>query len=186
MNDELHIRKATIEDAEGLASLAARTFENSFGSQNRPSNMAKYLAENFSKDRIREQLTDPGTLFMIAEQEDRAVGYYMLRESEPPEMVSDPDPVELVRIYVDKPLLGTGLGSKLIQGCMRRARQLGYRTLWLGVWERNQRAIRFYESWGFSIIGEHKFLLGSDVQNDYLMARSLEAPERTGVEDPAK
>ena len=131
MNNELRVRKATIEDVEGLASLAARTFEDSFGFQNRPADMANYLAENFSKDRVRGQLAESGSLFMIAEQEDCAVGYYMLRESEPPEMLSDPDPVELVRIYVDKPLLGTGLGSKLMQGCMRRARQLGYQTLFI-------------------------------------------------------
>ena len=53
------------------------------------------------------------------------------------------------------------------------ARSAGHRTIWLGVWERNARAISFYERWVFEKVGDHVFRLGSDDQTDLIMARPV-------------
>jgi ribosomal protein S18 acetylase RimI-like enzyme len=87
--------------------------------------------------------------------------------------VGGPDPIELVRIYVDPRAIGTGLGARLMSASLDEAAAQGAQTIWLGVWEKNIRAIRFYERWGFTKVGEKTFVLGSDPQTDHVMARGL-------------
>ena len=84
-----------------------------------------------------------------------------------------PDPVELQRLYVDRTAMGRGVGAALMRATLDAARSAGYRTLWLGVWERNARAISFYERWQFETVGDHVFRLGSDHQTDLIMARRV-------------
>jgi hypothetical protein len=72
-----------------------------------------------------------------------------------------------------KKLQGTGLGYKLMQFAFEYSRQKGFDILWLGVWERNEKAIRFYEKFNFEIFGGHEFILGTDKQNDLLMKKAL-------------
>lgn len=177
MSTEITLRSATIEDADELAALGAKTFSDSFGTQNRPEDMADYLTVNFSPQILAQQLEDDRATFRVAERGGIAVGYTMLRQSAAPEFLEKSESVELVRIYVDRPLLGSGLGSRLMQDCLDQVQEQGFQTIWLGVWERNARAISFYKRWGFSIVGEHEFVLGTDVQNDYLMVRSLVGEE---------
>ena len=169
----LIIRRATQEDAGIIADLGARTFEASFGPQNRPEDMQAYLAVNFSMGRIKTEINDPASMFLLALEEDEAIGYAMLRASRSPDAVTGPSPVELVRIYVEQEVIGKGYGSALMEACLRTAEGNGYRTIWLGVWERNERAIGFYERWEFTKVGVKVFILGSDIQWDFIMARPV-------------
>ena len=82
-------------------------------------------------------------------------------------------PIELVRLYVSRESLGSGVGAALMQACIREAKQRGYETLWLGVWEHNHRAQAFYRKWNFIEVGKHMFQLGDDAQTDILMQRSI-------------
>ena len=52
----------------------------------------------------------------------------------------------------------------------------GAQTMWLGVWERNFRAQKFYRKFSFADIGTHTFVLGHDRQTDLLMALDLRRP----------
>jgi ribosomal protein S18 acetylase RimI-like enzyme len=92
-----------------------------------------------------------------------------------PPAVTGPAPLELVRFYVDRPWHGSGVARAMMSACDDEARRRGARTLWLGVWEHNPRAIRFYEKCGFVDVGSHKFVLGDDEQTDRLMARPIPA-----------
>jgi ribosomal protein S18 acetylase RimI-like enzyme len=84
------------------------------------------------------------------------------------------NPVELARIYIDLAYSSKGYGSQLVEACLEAARRLEGDTLWLGVWERNEAAIRFYRSWDFKIVGTMEFMLGNDMQKDYVMARGID------------
>ena len=77
--------------------------------------------------------------------------------------------MELVRLYLDKSLVGKGYGAALIEACIEQARDSGYETIWLGVWERNERAKVFYRRWEFIEVGSHDFIVGNDVQTDLIM-----------------
>jgi len=171
---KLNIRRATPEDASLIADIGVRTFEDSFGPDNRLEDMEQYLSMSFSKVHIEAQLSDPASVFLLAYENEKAVGYVMLRMSKTPNAVSGANPVELVRFYVEAKSIGKGYGSALMDACLEEAKKDRHRTIWLGVWEKNQQAIRFYEKWGFTKVGTKEFVLGSDLQNDHIMARPIE------------
>ncbi len=167
------IRRATENDAALLAELGARTFSDTFASQNTPEDMAAYLAASFGPELQRAELVDPLNTFLIAEDDGVAIGYAYLRAGKPPACIAGPKPIELNRLYVSSMFQGSGVGAKLMEACLTEARRAGYQTIWLGVWKQNVRAQAFYQRWDFSVVGEHVFLLGADRQMDWLMERSL-------------
>ena len=170
---DLIIRRGTIDDAALLSELGARTFSDTFAADNTPEDLAAYMATAFSVAQQRAELEDPAATFLIAEVDGHAAGYAKLRDSEPEHGIAGPKPVELVRLYAAREWLGRGIGQELMRASLDEARQSGYETIWLGVWERNPRAQAFYRKWNFRTVGEHMFQLGTDLQRDLLMERAL-------------
>ena len=168
----LEIRRGIPEDASLLSELGKRTFYDTFRSQNTPEDMADYLAANFSPEIQLAELSDPERTFLIAESGPVAAGYAQLRTGKAPECILASNPIELVRIYLDRPWLGRGVGEKLLRACLEEASKRKHDTIWLGVWEHNRRAIDFYKKWEFRIAGSHDFQLGADLQTDLLMERA--------------
>jgi GNAT superfamily N-acetyltransferase len=171
----LHIRRATVADAPLIASLGAETFVKSFGAQNTPENLAKHLAKAFGEEIQKRELTDPAITYLIAEQNGRTAGYAQVREGDAPACITGPAPVEVRRFYVLHDFHGTGIAQALMDACASEAQRRGGRTLWLGVWDQNPRAIRFYTKWGYEDVGGQTFLLGDDPQQDRVLSYSLEA-----------
>ena len=167
------IRRGTVDDAGLLSELGARTFSETFAADNTSEDMASYVATSFSVAQQTAELENSASTFLIAEVNRRAAGYAMLREGEPEKGVEGANPVELVRLYVSRDWLGRGIGEQLMRACIDEARQAGHETIWLGVWERNARAQAFYRKWNFRTVGEHMFELGSDLQRDIVMERTL-------------
>jgi len=175
MFERCRIRTAVPGDADTLAALAERTFRDTFADDNAPDDIAAYVSEAFSRARIRTELSDDANTFLLAfiDGEDEPAGYAKLRTGSGDPSVAGLAPVELQRLYVTRSTIGRGVGAALMQASLDTARRAGHRTIWLGVWERNPRAIAFYEQWEFAKVGAHEFTLGSDVQTDLIMARTL-------------
>src|SRR5262245_15086542 len=167
------LRRAGPADANLLAELGARTFRETFASDNTDEDMASYLASNFNPVQMTAQLAETASTFLIAEVDGIAAGYAKLHAGEPTEGIQGAKPIELVRLYVSREWLGRGIGEALMRACLDEAREAGYETLWLGVWEKNARAQAFYRKWDFRAVGEHVFQLGSDPQTDILMQRPI-------------
>ncbi len=172
--DRLIIRQASISDAGLIAALGARTFEEAFGALNSREDMEQYLTSNFSEVLLQSQLGDTSSTFLLAYENDKVVGYAMLNVGNPPDSVTGPGPIELVRIYVEAEAIGQGYGANLMEACLENAKNNGHETIWLGVWEKNARAIAFYEKWAFKKVGLKEFILGSDVQKDIIMERPVD------------
>jgi len=167
------IRHAEADDAGLLAELGARLFSETFAAYNTPEDMAAYLAASFGQAQQAAELSDPCSTFLIAEIDGVAVGYARLYSGAAPDGVADEKPIELARLYASQEWFGRGVGSALMRVCIDEAQQQRYRTLWLGVWEHNNRARAFYRKWKFREVGEHIFQLGDDSQTDILMERSI-------------
>lgn len=167
------MRSAQANDAVVLAELGARTFRETFAADNTPDNMAAYLASAFSPAQQAADLADPQCWFQIGEVDAIARGYAMLRNGNVPPGITGARPIELVRLYVSRDSLGSGMGAALMRASIAQARQLDFETLWLGVWEHNTRAQAFYRKWNFQEVGTHVFQLGNDPQTDLLMQLSL-------------
>ena len=170
---ELKLRRAVQADYVILAEFGRRAFLETFGPDNRPEDMEAYLAGAFSPELQAAEIAEMGSVFLIAEIDGVLAGYARLLEGHAPEGLQAEHPVELVRIYADQPWIGHGVGSALMQGCLDEADRMGCDWIWLGVWERNERAIGFYHKWGFSRLGTHIFKLGSDLQTDLILARRI-------------
>lgn len=173
-NADLRIRQAHVSDAAALAELAERTFRAAFGDANTDSDMDAYVQEVFSAKQVAHELSQANQQFLLVFKGDAESpkGYAKLRTNEPPAAVG-PSPIELQRLYVEPGTIGRGMGAALMQACLEMAESAGHQTLWLGVWQENQRAIEFYRRWGFQTVGSHVFRLGSDDQTDLIMQRTV-------------
>jgi diamine N-acetyltransferase len=167
------IRLATADDAPALSDLATRTAIDTFATENSAEDMAAFVQATYAPDIQARELADPAITYVIMERDRTMLAYAMLRERGSPH-VSDPTAIELQRFYVDKSSHGTGLAHRLMADCLERAARRGARSLWLGVWERNARALRFYEKRGFRSVGMQTFTVGTDVQHDHVMVRDVQ------------
>lgn len=165
----MKIRRATIDDAAALAEIAERTFRDTFAKDNTPEDLEAYVASAYGETLQRRELENPGVLALLGESEDGTlIAYTQMRRVRSPH-----GEVEILRFYVDRAYHGQGLAQKLMDAAIDAARGLGGKTLWLGVWERNARAIAFYVKCGFRDVGSQPFLVGSDLQTDRVMARVI-------------
>jgi ribosomal protein S18 acetylase RimI-like enzyme len=170
---EINIRYATTDDAELIADLSRKTFYETFGHVNTKENMDKFMNEQFSREKLINEVTEPGNIFLLAFDGDTAVGYARMREGQKFAEFNDNDSLEIARIYAINTYIGIGVGQQLMRQCIFIAKELKKEIIWLGVWEKNPRAIAFYTKWGFEKFNEHEFLLGDDVQKDWLLMKKL-------------
>jgi diamine N-acetyltransferase len=171
----INIRQATVDDAQALADLAYTTFWDAFAHhpKNAPEDLNHYMRQAFNEGQIAAELADDKSIFLIAEIDGVPVGYAKIVIDNIEPGVTAQRPVELSRLYSHQKYLGQGIGQKLMDACFERARREGRDVMWLGVWEYNPRAQRFYEKNGFRAVGSHVFQLGNDAQTDLLMQREL-------------
>ena len=173
--DQLTIRQATIDDAKVLTDLAYTTFWDAFAHhpKNAPDDLNHYMRQAFNVEQIATELADEKNIFLIAEIGDEPAGYSKIIIDNIEPGITAERPIELSRLYSHQKHLGRGVGQSLMEACFERARAEGRDVMWLGVWEYNPRAQRFYEKNGFRVVGSHVFQLGEDPQTDLLMQREL-------------
>jgi len=162
-------------DAGRLADLAAGTFRETYAVQNRPEDMALYVSRAYGLSQQEAELASPEMTTLLAEVDAQLAGYAQLRVSAAPDCVMGDTPLEVWRFYVASPWHGRGIARALMASVELEARVREFRTLWLGVWERNERAKAFYRKCGFADVGSQVFVLGTDAQTDRIMVRSLPA-----------
>jgi GNAT superfamily N-acetyltransferase len=170
------IRPARAADAVGLSELAEGTFRDAFAALNTAGNMDAYCAAAFSPAAQGAEIASDDIHTLVAVSEGRLVAFAQLHlHSTPPDCVSISPALELRRIYVERHFHGTGLARELLDLVLGTARARGAAAVWLGVWEHNPRAARFYQRSGFTEVGDHIFLLGTDPQRDLIMVCGLGA-----------
>ncbi len=169
------IRDATSDDAAALADLARRTFVDAFGQDNDPDDLAAFLAATYSPDIQRRELLDPERPCLVAENNGTLVAFAQLRRDTRLSCIADPSAIEIQRFYVDRAAHGTGLAQRLMQAVLEAATARAANSVWLGVWEKNPRALRFYGAQGFTQVGSHVFRAGQDDQTDLVLSRATRA-----------
>lgn len=137
-----------------------------------------YLASNFTPEIQGAEIADPESAVLVAEHQEQGgkaelIGFSFLIQGRAPPEVRGEAAMEIRRFYVSHAWHGRGVAGALMGRTLDAARERGASTAWLGVWEHNPRAIAFYEKHGFEHVGEHEFVLGADIQTDWLMARAL-------------
>jgi diamine N-acetyltransferase len=166
MHDSMRFREAIVEDASSLAAFSTRAFRDTYRDIDDPADITSYVSEHFTTDAMSAVIGDPGSTMLLAEVGTQLIGYAQLKLGEPPACVSGLAPIELARLYLGSEFIGQGYGSALMHAAQAKARSLGGQTLWLGVYDRNVRAVRFYERFGFTNVGGKEFVFGGHVYID--------------------
>jgi diamine N-acetyltransferase len=169
----LTIRRASVSDAAALAELAARTFAETFAAENSPEDIESHLRQAYGVAQQTAELEDGDVTTLLAFQGAELVGFAQVQRKAAPSCVTGERPVELHRFYFLKSAQGQGLAAPLMHSVLEAARELGGLCIWLGVWERNPRAIAFYLKSGFVKAGSHVFVVGRDRQTDFVFVRLL-------------
>lgn len=173
MMADIAIRRCGPHDLEEIRDLSVRTFVETFSKDNRKEDMERYVEEHFSRAMLQRELRHGDALFYLAQVHGDAVGYMKVNVREAQTEAGHSNALEVQRIYVLKAFQGMGVGRMLMDEAVALAKDMALSYIWLGVWEHNLPAIRFYEKMGFEKFGTHVFLLGEDAQTDHLLRLHL-------------
>lgn len=169
----MKIRKVNIHEVDKLKEIGRLTFFETFASDNSEENMLGYLNSQFSSDKLKTELIDINTEFYFAEVKENVIGYLKVNFGQSQTEMIGKNSLEIERIYVLKEFHGKKVGQLLFEKAVDIAKSKKAEYVWLGVWEENPRAIRFYEKNGFVVFDKHVFKLGNDLQTDLLMKQNI-------------
>lgn len=172
MND-LQIQKVKIGEVEQLRDISVSTFTETFASVNSAENMANYLANNLSKQKLADELNTTGSEFYFAILNQQIIGYLKINTGKAQTELKEANSLEIERIYISKEYHGKKAGQFLYESAVQIAAEKSADYIWLGVWEHNRRAISFYRKNGFVEFDKHSFMLGDDEQTDIMMRKAL-------------
>jgi ribosomal protein S18 acetylase RimI-like enzyme len=167
--EAIEINKVTINDLDQLQKISRQTFFETYSALNTEENMTKYLQENFSIKNLSIELKNENSEHYFAALEDKVIGYLKLNFGIAQTELKNNKSIEIERIYVLKDFHGKNIGQQLYEKVINIARDKNADYIWLGVWEENPRAIRFYKKNGFIEFDKHIFKLGEDEQTDIMM-----------------
>lgn len=167
------IRLAKPSDAARLAELAERTFRETFGGANTVEDMMLHCKTNYGESIQAAEIANAEMVTLVCEEEKNLIAFAQLRWGKAPACVPTKNAGEILRLYVENKWHGKGIAQDLMSACIAQMEQRHSDVVWLGVWEKNPRAISFYKKLGFMEVGEHIFRLGLDRQRDIIMARPV-------------
>ncbi|MBT4155683.1 MAG: GNAT family N-acetyltransferase [Candidatus Marinimicrobia bacterium] len=170
----MKIRNVNIQDIEKLKGIGKRTFTETFSSDNSEENITEYLDNGFSTEKLKTELIDKNAEFYFAELKGRVIGYLKVNSGQSQTEIKDKNYLEIERIYVLKEYHGKKVGQLLYEKAIKIAKSKNAEYVWLGVWEKNPRAIKFYEKNGFVAFDKHIFKLGNDKQTDIMMKLKID------------
>jgi ribosomal protein S18 acetylase RimI-like enzyme len=169
----INIVKVAPCDLTTLINFSKKTFYDAFAHLNDPADVEIYAAKAFNSDKVLAELNNPSSSFYFAMLDGQPVGYIKLNYSSAQTEFQHENAIEVERIYVSANQQGKKIGNQLLDFAVNLADEARLQYIWLGVWDKNLNAIRFYERNGFKIFGSHPFFLGNDLQTDLLMKREL-------------
>jgi ribosomal protein S18 acetylase RimI-like enzyme len=172
---ELNITILQINDSHivALQQIGRQSFSETFAESNSAENMAKYLEEAYSYEKLSAELNDPNSIFYFAMMDQNVIGYLKLNFGASQTELKDNNALEIERIYVLKEFHGKKVGQLLFDKAIEIAKEHHVAYVWLGVWENNKRALQFYTKNGFVEFDQHIFVLGDEAQTDIMMKLEL-------------
>ncbi len=165
----IQIRKVVSIEIAELRDVSVRTFFETFSEHNSASDMQKYLDNSLSLKQLSDELEDENSEFYFAIHKNEVIGYLKVNHGQAQTELKDESSLEIERIYVLKEFQGKAVGQLLYESALQIANQREVDYVWLGVWEKNPRAIAFYKKNGFVEFDKHIFRLGEDDQTDIMM-----------------
>lgn len=165
----IEIRKATVSDLETIQKISIQTFIETFAAVNTPENIANYIKDSLNTEQLTDELNNANSQFYLAYSDTEAVGYLKINFGDAQTESFNENALEVQRIYILQNFHGKNIGQLLLDEVKKIAQITNVDSVWLGVWEENHRALRFYTKNGFIVFDKHVFIMGNDEQTDLLM-----------------
>lgn len=166
---KIEIKKASLSDLETIQIISTQTFSETFAEVNTPQNIENYNRESFNLEQLTSELTNPSSQFFLAYSNSKPIGYLKINFGNAQTEILNDQALEIHRIYVLNAFHGKKVGQLLLDKAIDIAQQIHADYIWLGVWEKNDRALQFYTKNGFETFDTHVFILGHEEQTDLLM-----------------
>lgn len=170
----LYFRQCDSTDLDSLVQLSKITFSDAFEKDNDAHDFRTYLQKAFGSKQLAKELSNKNTFFYFVYDGQELVGYFKLNVESAQSDVQDPKALEIERIYVLNEHQGKKIGSRMLKRITEKAKEMHKQYIWLGVWEHNPKAIRFYQNRGFVKFGEHPYFIGTDEQTDWLLRLEIQ------------
>lgn len=167
--DVIKIRGISSVDMEEWQTISKQTFLETFEDSNSTENMKKYIEDSFNSDKLIKEIENRNSKIFFATLNDKVIGYLKLNFGQAQSELKNEKGFEIERIFILKDFFGKKVGQILLDYAVQIAKQIKSEYIWLGVWEKNPRAIRFYHKNGFVEFDKHIFKLGDDMQTDLMM-----------------
>ncbi len=169
----IRIRKAKVEEVPAVRELAIEVYTDTFADQNTEANLLAFFNDSYNLEKLKEEFHDQGSLLYVALDELKIVGFMRMRINSEVDNYLGQSHLELQRLYIHRDYHGGSASRLLMEQALAYATEKKFEWIWLGVWERNFRAQKFYAKWGFERFGEHVFQMGDDPQTDWLMKKKI-------------
>jgi diamine N-acetyltransferase len=169
----INIKKCTLEDLHILQEISYETFNETFKHQNSPENMNAYLEKAFNLNQLEKELSNSSSEFFFIYFNSEVAGYLKINTNDAQSEELGNESLEIERIYIKNKFQKKGLGKRLINKAIKIAIERNKKKIWLGVWEKNEKAIGFYKKIGFVQTDTHSFYMGNEEQTDFIMTKPL-------------
>jgi diamine N-acetyltransferase len=169
----ISVRQASVADVDTIVSLGRKTFVETYGDTNEKEKVSAYVDKMFNHETIEKEVNTFGERFFIAYVGDLPVGFTKLSENKIPKGLNGKKKIQVERIYVLKEYQGFKIGTELIEKVVTVAKEEEYKVIWLTVWQKNNKAVQFYQKAGFVIYDTDTFQFGDELHDDFLMKKEI-------------
>lgn len=169
----IHLQKITKNNVQDLQEVSIQTFTETFKDNNSEKSLNDYLNTAYELTKLEKELENPHSEFYFAYFNNELAGYLKININDAQSEKMEENALEVERIYIKKSFKRRGIGRHLIETAEQLAKKYQKNLMWLGVWEYNPKAIAFYETLGFKVIGAHSFFMGEEEQTDLIMSKQL-------------
>ncbi|MBX2915735.1 MAG: GNAT family N-acetyltransferase [Cyclobacteriaceae bacterium] len=169
----IRVEQASFEQLPAMQQVAITSYTDTFADSNTPENLKAFLDSTYNLPQLVREFHEPGSKLYLAVDENDVVGFVRLRQSNEVISYLGENTIELQRLYVLPAAQGKSVGKLLMAQAVEYAIANKFEWIWLGVWEKNYKAQKFYERWGFERFSEHTFWMGDDPQVDWLLKKKL-------------
>ena len=169
----IHLQKITKNNVQDLQEVSIQTFTETFKDNNSEKSLNDYLNTAYELTKLEKELENPHSEFYFAYFNNELAGYLKININDAQSEKMGENALEVERIYIKKSFKRRGIGRHLIETAEQLAKKYQKNLMWLGVWEYNPKAIAFYETLGFKVIGAHSFFMGEEEQTDLIMSKQL-------------
>jgi len=170
----MKIERVTLQQLGELQAISQSTFADAYGPFNTFESMEEYFATSLSIQKLTEEIKSLNARFyFLTGDNGQPVAYLKVNFWTDVKEWAPADSLEIERLYVKKEFQRKKYGTRLMNFAIQLGEEHHINHFWLGVWEFNPDAIRFYETLGYKVVDKHIFRFGNEDQYDFIMHKCL-------------